>query len=974
MASVSDSDLTWSLPFQINVKPGITPTGVNGLKVTVGPDYRVHVFWSQANTNSPGCEMYVCWSTYYTSLTLQDQTPRPYEFFKVTEGSAQTPVVAFDKSGNGLAIFFHNTGVFSLHAGDSIFGKFAEYVSVYNNGVWSVPDRRISYANLLIAHGIVFDQQGRATILRQRATGYTLDIAGGVYPGTQQLYSQTWSTSSGFGAEREIFRSVSQINLPNNSIYDVKFSIDGSDRLLALWGSAESWGNSIGGSQVSIRRRYSSAQVDANWNAQKIVRDLPSDVYYMYSSDLSVPDEGGAIVAWNASCSADGKLITTINQIGKPCVISRWFDGSSWQNEVVASMPGVTLPANAAPETLIHNIGAASTRGVMIVSTFTQVVASISALKFSGAAGWKRRTHLRDGAYPFADMTAPAEGALAVNADGIIGAAFAQTGGWGYERRALSVIRGIVTGLAEVPPTATPTATKTATPSATPTFTPTLTPTPTPTQTNTPSPTNTPTRTPTATSTATGTNTATTTPTATSTQTPTPTLTATQTPTLTATRTPTPSATMTPTPSPTDTKTPVPSATATATPSETATFTPTPTNTFTPRATNTFTPVPTVTPTATGTVTTPPTATSTVSPTPVSTTIADVLTPIVECVADDGNGSFTAYLGYYYSGTAAIVIQSQAAGSAGTNRLSGFSSVHSVPEKFYPGRHPGVLAAKFSQSGVSWDLGVSTFAARVTANERSPRCASVIPIAECENTNATPSVAFGYENKNDFPIYISIGSQNFIDPAPADRGQPDTFLSGRVSNVVTAAKLDSATPVWNLGASRSQSTNLPHCVSEKGCTDTSLISSKHFASLHIKSLASAVKRAASRLLGIENQDATVARDKLRIAAKAKRLRNEADALLQTLPDIGTACPELPPQCRDVDQQPTISRIRGLYRQLLRHANRLYRRLALASKEKILAEDRVRVARNRAAYQAGLSQLDLIPRFIVDCQNGTTNSR
>ena len=127
---------------------------------------------------------------------------------------------------------------------------------------------------------------------------------------------------------------------------------------------------------------------------------------------------------------------------------------------------------------------------------------------------------------------------------------------------------------AELPPTATPTATPTPTATATPT--PTTTATVTPTVTGT-SGGQTPTPTPTATSTAMPTSTATSTPTATNTPTPSATPTFTATPTPTPTHTPTATATSTSTPSPTATATSTSTPTPTATATSTSTPTPTPT-------------------------------------------------------------------------------------------------------------------------------------------------------------------------------------------------------------------------------------------------------------------------------------------------------------------------------------------------------------------------------------------------------------
>jgi len=48
-----------------------------------------------------------------------------------------------------------------------------------------------------------------------------------------------------------------------------------------------------------------------------------------------------------------------------------------------------------------------------------------------------------------------------------------------------------------------------------------------------------------------------------------------------------------------------------------------------------------------------------------------------------------------------------------------------------------------------------------------------------KNADKTLTVSFGYFNMNDAAVTIQRGERNEFAPAPADRGQPVTFLSGR---------------------------------------------------------------------------------------------------------------------------------------------------------------------------------------------------
>lgn len=929
MASVSNSDSSWSSPFQINLVSGKQATGVNLLKAYTDNSYRVHVFWSQTNQDSPRCDLYPCWSTYQTLLTLDNLTPQPREFFTPSEGSAQTPIVGFDQHGNGIALFYHNTKLFSLRTGDSVFGRFTEYVAYFKSGQWSPPRVNTVSNNMLWPHRIVIDRAGTATILRQRATGYTLDSAGGVNPGQHELYTQTWSSAAAFGAERSIFKTTYDIRQPSNPLYYISLHIDANDRLLALWGHTEFWANSIGGGQSNIRRRFSSASVNSEWAPQKIIRETPSDVSYMLQEAVSAPDDGGIIAAWGATCTGTGVLITDLSRQGLPCVISRFFDGQEWHDEKVASMPGINLPADSRPEGVFSfTENSSPTHGVFLFASYGSAIPVISARKFTAARGWSQRVVIKEGTHPFLDLTGPSDPSLAVTTEGAIGASFNQTGGFGQAPlRALSVVRGVAIK---------------------PDFSPPATPTPTPTSTATPTPTRTlpPTATPTVTATRTATPTLTPVFTATATRTPTPVWTATAT--VTHTSTPSPTPTRTSTSTPTRTSTPTPTRTTQAT----ATSTPTRTATPTPQASSTPTRVATRTPTAT--------------PTPSIISTMTIM-PIVECVTEHGDGTYTAYFGSQHSGLKQISIAEQTSSSSETNRVSGATSIITHPALFHPGRSYGTLAARFSRGTVTWELGAyGETPIKASASASSPRCIPVEVTAECRSgTGTSPSYTFGYENRNGFALHVPAGTDNFIAPAPTDRGQPNVFLPGKINGVITVSD---HTPTWTLSDRTASATDtLPLCLGSTECSSVSTKDIKRLSLSRLKLLSEAVNRATRRLIMDTSRGIIDPRAELRTAKKARDLRDRAHQTILTIPDTTMSCPALPPSCHDVDQEPALLEVRKLYRLLFRHSSRLYRRLALTSGEKVLQEDRPRLNKNRNAWRKGVEDLQKIPRFIVDCK-------
>ncbi len=158
----------------------------------------------------------------------------------------------------------------------------------------------------------------------------------------------------------------------------------------------------------------------------------------------------------------------------------------------------------------------------------------------------------------------------------------------------------------------------------------------------------------------------------------------------TATNTPLPTNTSTPVPPPPDTSTPVPTHTPTSTPTETATPTQTPT------VTSTATPIPT------------DTATPTNTPEPVN------IQPVLECVTNNGGGSYTAHFGYNNPNTYPVNIP-----ISGQNGFTPPPQDRGQPTAFLPGRQYFVFSVDFGgMPPISWHLDSST----AMASDNSPTC------------------------------------------------------------------------------------------------------------------------------------------------------------------------------------------------------------------------------------------------------------
>jgi hypothetical protein len=270
-------------------------------------------------------------------------------------------------------------------------------------------------------------------------------------------------------------------------------------------------------------------------------------------------------------------------------------------------------------------------------------------------------------------------------------------------------------------------------------------------------------------------------------------------------------------------KTTVACAPPTATPTATATATPTNTPvppTATPTRTPTQTPVP---PTATPTRTPTPTATNTATPAPPTPTptptqpalIQNPIFPAVDCVYDNGDGSFTAYFGYNNTSGNSVGIPS---GSNNPNGAQNFfapaPAVRGQVDVFQPGTVAGAFAIVWDGSALTWTVKMPNSTAReVTAKAgTSKACSPLMPVATCADKFSGNRLRanFGYTNGNPFNLTVPVGKYNFIAPGNQDRGQPTQFFTGSVANAFTVEFSD-ASLTWTLfgRSAKADSTTTP---------------------------------------------------------------------------------------------------------------------------------------------------------------------
>ena len=166
--------------------------------------------------------------------------------------------------------------------------------------------------------------------------------------------------------------------------------------------------------------------------------------------------------------------------------------------------------------------------------------------------------------------------------------------------------------------------------------------------------------------------------------------------------------------------------------------------------------------------------------------------PILECVADRGDGTYTAYFGYENLNDHEVTIPhgddnkiTPSTYDGGQPTVFGLPNV--VPGR--PGRTgffpdgPFAFTVDFEDGEqVVWTLqydgtGRRTATASNNPAQRCPAVEPVKPILECvaEEKDGSLTAYFGYENLNDYVVTIPHGEDNKITPSTYDGVQPTVF-------------------------------------------------------------------------------------------------------------------------------------------------------------------------------------------------------
>ena len=388
--------------------------------------------------------------------------------------------------------------------------------------------------------------------------------------------------------------------------------------------------------------------------------------------------------------------------------------------------------------------------------------------------------------------------------------------------------------------------------------------------------------------------------------------------------------------------------TPTSTPVDTATDTPTSTPIHT--ATDTPTETPTETPTDTATVTATATPTSTAQDTPITRNgptpgecedsvdndndgLIDLLDPgcqspedpregddgpfmvVLEGIYDNKNGSYVAY--FSYTNTTGTSLEAPIGDtSSARNFFSPGDVSRGQPTTFAPGEHRGVYRLEFDGSPLLWTVKVPGYdEIRIPVSAGSPKLPPVAPLTDCINESESGGFTsiWGYDNPNEFEIFIPVGPLNAFTPGRPDRGQPDSFFAG-LNKGAFVVKFDTALE-WKLpGVSSAVSPESTVCA----CPSTDNKKAKERIVKFAQALGVLVYQAADQIERASKdrlpEESSAVQKRLREGTeRAKKRAAEAALSVQDfsskLPEVSRSCPDVPLGCQRIDDGPTLLKLR-----------------------------------------------------------------
>jgi hypothetical protein len=250
------------------------------------------------------------------------------------------------------------------------------------------------------------------------------------------------------------------------------------------------------------------------------------------------------------------------------------------------------------------------------------------------------------------------------------------------------------------------------------------------------------------------------------------------------------------------------------------------------------------------------------------------------------------------------------------------------------------------------------------SNSAEPR---VTPIAECVdvNTDGSFTARFGYVNDANATAVIPYGERNFFSTGASNRGQPEVFLAGPASNVLTITIPAGQQATWILGNSRATATaNSKPCQSTiTGCIETDnkpslalldgLARSQKANILRIAQRVSKVARSTSARQGVESW------------------KNQADTLYleqwrdiwSSFPQVSTACAT----CSSTDISGEITPLITRAQRMSRVARQAAQILRQARRGRLSAEERELTSATGRIYDRFVQATQALPKVSSVCR-------
>ncbi len=251
-------------------------------------------------------------------------------------------------------------------------------------------------------------------------------------------------------------------------------------------------------------------------------------------------------------------------------------------------------------------------------------------------------------------------------------------------------------------------------------------------------------------------------------------------------------------------------------------------------------------------------------------------------------------------------------------------------------------------------------------DETNPALPRVTPIAECVDLNQDGSLVahFGYQNDASSAVEVAIGGTNYMTPGAANRGQPTTFVTGRISNAFTVTIPSTQTLTWIVGTtSAAAGIATQRCqTSPLGCVDTDNSNNLSALDSTARAQRTNIRRLSARILSVQSTGAT--------AAKAESYKQLAQSLyLEQWAEIWGSFPKVSrncTSCASVDMSAEITDINTRAQRMNRVARQASALLKDVRRGRLRRDEQVLVSDASDLYDSFVQLSQNLPRFESKC--------